>query len=272
MINIDDRNIDLVTSGTGHNILFVPGSFSTPAAWKSVQEKLPQKYRFLTTSLCGYGKTTETRTLNDYSINHEIDVLNNIIDQIQEPVHLVGHSFGGVVCFAAALIGRAEIKSVTTYEANPIGLLKESSKQGYTKLSRIRKKFETRYFSGELDSAGIVIDYWGGDGSFASMPTEVQDYCRSTTFANVLDWRTGFSFLKSTEDYQNLSLPCLIIRGERANDEMIEITNALSKSIPNNRTAIVSEANHFLITSHPTACALLLVDFLQEIDAQESKT
>ena len=94
MINIDDRNIDLVTSGTGHSILFVPGSFSTPAAWKSVQEKLPQKYRFLTTSLCGYGKNTETRTLNDYSINHEIDVLNNIIDQIQEPVHLVGHSFG----------------------------------------------------------------------------------------------------------------------------------------------------------------------------------
>ena len=105
-----------------------------------------------------------------------------------------------------------------------------------------------------------------------ALPSEVKDYCRSTTFANVLDWRTGFRFLKSKEDYQNLSLPCLIIRGERANNEMIEITNALSKSIPNSRTAIVSEANHFLITSHPTACALLLVDFLQEIDAQESKT
>ena len=272
MINIDDRNIDLVTSGTGHNILFVPGSFSTPAAWKSVQEKLPKKYRVLTTSLCGYGKTTETRTLNDYFINHEIDVLNNIIDQIQEPVHLVGHSFGGVVCFAAALIGKAEIKSVTSYEANPVGLLKGWSKQGYTKLSAIRKKFETQYFSGDPDSAGIVIDYWGGDGSFASMPTEVQDYCRSTTFANVLDWRTGFSFLKSKEDYQNLSLPCLIIRGERANNEMIEITNALSKSIPNSRTATISEANHFLITSHPTACAVLFADFLQEIDSQKSKT
>ena len=266
MINTDYRNIDLVTSGTGHNILFVPGSFSTPAAWKSVQEKLPQKYRFLTTSLCGYGKTAETRALDDYFIDHEIDVLNNIIDQIQEPVHLVGHSFGGVVCFAAALIGKAEIKSVTTYEANPVGLLKSSSKQGYRTLNAIRKKFETEYFSGELGAARIVIDYWGGEGSFASMPTEVQDYCKSTTFANVLDWRTGFSFLKSKKDYQNLSLPCLIIRGERANFEMIEITNALSNSIPNSKTAIVSEANHFLITSHPTACANLLADFLQELD------
>jgi len=104
------------------------------------------------------------------------------------------------------------------------------------------------------------------------LPSEVKDYCRSTTFANVLDWRTGFSFLKSKEDYQNLSLPCLIIRGERANNEMIEITNALSKSIPNSRTATISEANHFLITSHPTACAVLFADFLQEIDSQKSKT
>ena len=80
MINIDDRNIDLVTSGTGHSILFVPGSFSTPAAWKSVQEKLPKKYRVLTTSLCGYGKTTETRTLNDNFINHEIDLLKPLLE------------------------------------------------------------------------------------------------------------------------------------------------------------------------------------------------
>ena len=114
-------------SGAGPDILFVPGSFSTPAAWQSIQKHLPQRYRFLGTSLCGYGETTETRTLYDNSINHEIEILSQITASIQKPVHLVGHSFGGLVCFAAILMGKLKVKSLTTFEANPITLLEEKT-------------------------------------------------------------------------------------------------------------------------------------------------
>ena len=127
MIKINDRHIDLVTSGEGPDILFVPGSFSTPAAWQSIQKHLPHGYRFLSTSLCGYGETTETRTLHDNSISHEIEILDQITASIQKPVHLVGHSFGGLVCFAAILMGKLKVKSLTTFEANPITLLEEKT-------------------------------------------------------------------------------------------------------------------------------------------------
>ena len=126
MIKVNERHIDLVTSGAGPDILFVPGSFSTPAAWQSIQKHLPQRYRFLGTSLCGYGETTETRTLCDNSINHEIEILSQITASIQKPVHLVGHSFGGLVCFAAILMGKLKVKSLTTFEANPITLLENT--------------------------------------------------------------------------------------------------------------------------------------------------
>ena len=76
MIKVNDRHIDLVTSGAGPDILFVPGSFSTPAAWQSIQKHLPQRYRFLGTSLCGYGETTETRTRHDKSINDELSLIH----------------------------------------------------------------------------------------------------------------------------------------------------------------------------------------------------
>ena len=127
MIKINDRHIDLVTSGPGPDILFVPGSVSTPAAWQSIQKHLPQRYRFLGTSLCGYGETAETRTLYDNSINHEIEKFSQITASIQKPVHLVEHSFGGLVCFAAILMGKLKVKSLTTFEANPITLLEEKT-------------------------------------------------------------------------------------------------------------------------------------------------
>ena len=133
MIKVNDRHIDLVTSGAGPNIFFVPGSFSTPAAWQSIQQYLPQRYRFLITSPCGYGETTETRTLHDNSINHEIEILDQITASIQTPVHLVGHSFGGLVSFAAILMGKLKVKSLATFEANPITLLKEKLQSGSEK-------------------------------------------------------------------------------------------------------------------------------------------
>ena len=164
MIKVNNRHIDLVTSGAGPDILFVPGSFSTPAAWQSIQKHLPQRYRFLSTSLCGYGETTETRTLYDNSINHEIEILSQITASIQKPVHLVGHSFGGLVCFAAILMGKLKVKSLTTFEANPITLLEEKNVLRFRKTRKISENFERQYFLREKDAVKTIIDFWGGQG------------------------------------------------------------------------------------------------------------
>ena len=192
--------------------------------------------------------------------------MGQITASIQKPVHLVGHSFGGLVCLAAILMGKLKVKSLTTFEANPITLLEEKNVLQFRKTRKISEKFERQYFLGEKDAVKTIIDFWGGRGSFSSMPKVVQEYCRSTGFANVLDWRTALSFKTSRDAFRNWKIPCLIVRGEHANHEMIEITDVLSKSIPDSKISVVTGANHFLISSHPAICANLLANFLREID------
>ena len=41
-----------------------------------------------------------------------------VAGKIGAPVHLVGHSFGGVVALATALAGAVEVLSIATFEAN----------------------------------------------------------------------------------------------------------------------------------------------------------
>src|SRR6185295_19363065 len=130
MLRVGDRQIDYQESGDGPAILFVPGAFSTPKAWRSLQENLPSGYRFVSTSLCGYGDTQETRTPDDIDMRHEIDVIEAVATKINVPLHLVGHSFGGNVALAAALAGRIEILSICTFEANPFGILCERGQCG----------------------------------------------------------------------------------------------------------------------------------------------
>lgn len=268
MLTSKGRGIDYRETGSGPAILFVPGSFSTPVAWRGLQKHLPRGYRFVGTSLCGYGETEETRRPGDLGMAHQVRVIEAVAAHIAAPVHLVGHSFGGAVALAAALAGAIDVLSIATFEANPLALIRERGQRKlFDTTRRMSVEFEAAYDAGERDAAGRIIDFWGGRGSFAAMPEAVRDYCRATAGVNVLDWRTAFAFEAGMADYARLSAPVLLVRGARANPAMAAITEALGDSLPNVRMAAVDGASHFLITSHAKECARLLTDFLTEVAA-----
>jgi len=265
MITLNGRKIDFTEQGDGPAVLFIPGSFSTPAAWAGIQTRLPQQYRFFGTSLCGYGSTEETRSLINFGIEHHVQNIEAVVQEIGEPVHLVGHSFGGTVALASALSGAFDVLSITTFEANPLTLIDERGHHElFDAVKEMSAEYETAVHMGEHDAASRIIDFWGGDGSFDAMPDGVKGYCRKTTFANVLDWHTAFSFEANMSDYGSLSMPVLLVRGGHANIQMIEITEALRTCLPNQHAIVIEGANHFLITSHPRACAQYLSMFLED--------
>lgn len=261
--NVDYQDSD--PGGDGPVILFVPGSFSTPAAWRPLQKSLPPEYRCVATALRGYGATAETRQVGDHDMVHETRAIGAVADRIGRPVHLVGHSFGGTVALASALAGVVDVLSIATFEANPLYLMQVA---GRTDLSadtrRMSDAYEAAEAAGEADAPKRIIDFWGGDGAYDSFPEAVQDYCRQTAHANVIDWHTCFGFHAEPEAYAALNVPVLLARGAHTNDVIVTITDQLAKCIPGARTEIVENAGHFLISSHPQDCAALLTAFLAQ--------
>lgn len=90
------------------------------------------------------------------------------------------------------------------------------------------------------------------------MPAPVQDYCRQTAPAHVLDWETDFGFDVSGTDLARLAVPVLLVRGAYANPAMVTMTDALAAHLPQVQYALVPGASHFLISTHPQDCARLL--------------
>lgn len=262
-----ERSIDCVESGTGPAVLFLPGSYSTTAAWRQVQRHLSPGYRLVTTSLNGYGGTTDTRTLQDCDIRHEVQVVQELVRHLGQPVHLVGHSFGGTVALAAALSHTVDIASLSLFEANPIPLIREhGGGRLYDETLRMSQAFEAAVNAGEQDAPARIIDFWGGPGVFAAMPDAVKAYCRETATVNVLDWRSVTSEI-TTRDCAGLDIPVLLVRGSEANPAMVAITDTLRDCLPDVRHFAVEGAGHFLITSHAPRCAELLSAFLDEVAA-----
>jgi pimeloyl-ACP methyl ester carboxylesterase len=192
MVEFPARRIDYREQGSGPTILFVPGSWSTGALWRDVIALLGDRFRAVTTSLLGYGDTEERRTLDDISIEREVDVIEAVIQRTNSAVHLVGHSYGGTVCLATALRDRTKIASMTLIEATPFNLLRHSGDLGlYQQVRAVSGAYVRWCDNGKLLAARTIIDFYGGDGSFDTFSARTRDYIAATTPTNLLDWSSA---------------------------------------------------------------------------------
>lgn len=263
-------DFDFVDEGTGPALLFLPGSYSNFAAWRAVQKELKGRYRLITTSLPGYGGSKEIRdkTVSDMSLMS--DFVSRVVDRVGEPVHLVGHSFGGLTTLATVLSGKVKPSSVITFEANPINLRPEFGNfPWHAQTIDMYNSFEAAYASGDPDAPGIIIDFWGHSGIFKKMPTQFQDYCRSVVFTNVLDWRCALGFTPNVSAFSALDMLCTFAHGEHAVQPLKDITKAIAEFAPNSLIKEVKGSGHFLISTHPAECAVLIDDHMVRFEAQQ---
>ena len=110
-------------------------------------------------------------------------------------VHLVGHSFGGLVSLAVALRHQVDLASLIIVEAPAAEVLRE---QGEEELYRTFREMTGIYFSafasGNAEAIAAMIDFYGGAGTFASWPHRVRAYAVETTSVNILDWASAYGF------------------------------------------------------------------------------
>ncbi len=268
MIEEARGNIDYEETGTGPTMVLVPGSCSTGAAWRPVIAAWGNRFRCVTTSLPGYGGTDERRTPGDSSISHEAEALELVIRKAGGRVHLVGHSFGGLVALAVALRGRARLASLTVIEAPAVMML-----DGSGELQHIRAfgEMTARYFAafrdGKADAIEALIDFFAGPGTFASWPPRVRAYAVATTPVNILDWETAFDYPLTAEVLAQVQIPALIIRGGESHPSMQRVNEILSERMTQASLATIEGAAHFMIATHAAEVARLVAQHAHRAEA-----
>jgi pimeloyl-ACP methyl ester carboxylesterase len=245
--------------GEGPALLLLPGSFGTGSGWKTFTERLARSYRIVTTSLLGYGATAERRPLGNSTMRQQTEVIDLILERIGEPVHVVGHSFGGLAALAHAVDGAVKPASLMLVEANPLGLLKTSGEvELYAMFSAMTGVYFAEFEAGRPDAARHVIDFYGGEGTFAAFPAKVRDYVIKTTSSNVRDWSSGTPFERPRSTYHEIAASTLVVRGGDSHPAMMRIAEMLAEYIPNASLATVAGGSHFLPATHPAELARLL--------------
>ncbi len=251
--------IDYDETGAGPTIVLVPGSCSTGAAWRPIIAHLQGGFRCVTTSLLGYGGTAERRSRNDASIAAEADIVTDVIRATNGPVHLVGHSFGGLCALAVAMRHPDLLLSLTILEAPAAEMLRETGEDRlYGEFRAMTGAYFGAWEAGEAHAIERMIDFYGGTGTFQSWPQRVRDYAVTTTPANLLDWACAFGFALTPQILATITTPTIVAWGDLSHPAATRANALLGQHIPNAAVAEIPGAAHFMIATHPKQMADLI--------------
>ena len=251
MIEEPAGRIDYEETGDGPTIVFIPGSCSTGAAWRPIMTAMGSGFRYVTTSLLGYGGTAERRTAADPSISHEIDIIEAVIRRAAAPVHLVGHSFGGLVSLAVALRTQVPLASLTIVEAPAVELLRALGEtEHYRAFRDMNEVYFTAFRDGEENAIATMIDFYGGAGTFASWPPRVRAYAVETTAVNILDWASAYGFPLQPSAIAAIDLPTLVLRGGVSHPAVQRANELLSIHLKDASLVTIAGGAHFMIATH----------------------
>lgn len=222
---IDDPRgaIEFDEHGSGPTTLvFVPGSFSTGAAWRPVIRALAGHYRIVTTSLLGYGGTAERRDLDNLSIDTEVEVLAAVLRRVGGPAHVIGHSFGAHVALACALRTDNPPLSPAVLEVGGEPAL-------LAQFHSMSDPYIAAWRAGEADAARRVID-----------------------------WLVAYRDRPDTAAFARMAVPTQVLRGALGHAAVQRGNELISQWLPAASLMTVPGASHFMISTHADEVARLV--------------
>ena len=222
---IDDPRgaIEFDEHGSGPTTLvFVPGSFSTGAAWRPVIRALAGHYRIVTTSLLGYGGTAERRDLDNLSIDTEVEVLAAVLRRVGGPAHVIGHSFGAHVALACALRTDNPPLSPAVLEVGGEPAL-------LAQFHSMSDPYIAAWRAGEADAARRVID-----------------------------WLVAYRDRPDTAAFARMAVPTQVLRGALGHAAVQRGNELIRQWLPAASLMTVPGASHFMISTHADEVARLV--------------
>src|SRR5687767_9046338 len=212
-LKANDAVFHYTDQGTGDPVIFIHGSLADYRGWEPIVEDFSKNFRTITYSRRFNYPNTNIAGVINFSEESEADDLAGIIKALDLPsVHVVGHSFGGVVAAAFAKKYPHLVRSLVLSEPPLVEWLKEVPEgqvhyeNFYNQLMRpVQIAFDLR---DTVDVLRHTFNYFFGDDRSAQAPPDV----KSMMIANFAEWKamanskTIFTGI-SREDVQNFKMP-----------------------------------------------------------------
>jgi pimeloyl-ACP methyl ester carboxylesterase len=155
ILQAGEARVHVQEAGDGPPVLLLHASTSSGGQWRDLQAMLAGEFRTLAPDLLGYGKTSPWDPSRELSSEHELALLDAVVAHAGGgPIHLVGHSYGGLTALRLAASGRAPLASLTLVEPIAFWLLRLAGEaELYGEMRGVADAFVAAWRRGDVDGA-----------------------------------------------------------------------------------------------------------------------
>lgn len=278
---VDGTTLAYREHGEGEPVVFVHGSADDLRSWEQQLAAIGASYRAIAYSR-RYAQPNEAiePDADNQTLPHVDDLVSFLQVMDATPAHLVGHSWGALICLLAAIRRPQAVRSLVLQEP-PVLSLFISTRPGPGELIRLFVRrprtarvilsfavktalpAEKAFRRGDDEAAmqAYAIGLLGRD-TWERLPPERKQQARenlSTLRAQVLG--AGFPPL-SDDDVRGVAAPTLLMTGERSPAYLPRLTNRLLQLLPNAERIEIAGASHLMSEESPGAVNEAILGFL----------
>jgi len=255
--SLDGTPIAYEKTGSGPPMVLVHGTIDDHTYWEMVQPALAQYFTVFAIDRRGRGQSGDAA---DYKLEREFEDVKAIVDMIEQPVILLGHSYGGVVSLEAALL-TTNLSKLILYEPPILDKTEEFSNF----LDKILADIEANLKDGKNEQALLLFLE-----QLVAMSSDEIDISRSTPYWQVMvnaaptlprELQAGAEYRFDAARLKDLSIPTLLLSGTESTLPFKEAIKKLDESFPNSRVTTLEGQAHDAVRTAPELFANEVLKF-----------
>ena len=246
--------------GEGPPLVLVHGAFSDHRTnWMYAKPFLARHFTAYAIARRGRGRTEATQ---GHAVSDEIADALALVRHIGEPVHLLGHSYGGLVALGVAASAPDLVRKLVVYEPPSPHLLSAETVASLVRLGRAGdwESFAGRFFGEVLRVPEPDLAALQGTRDWRHIlddaPASLQDLCALVRH------------LFDAKDFRDLPMPVLLQIGTESSPELYA-TEALAAVIADVRLGPLKGQAHEAMTTAPREYAEAVTHFLKKESRNE---
>ncbi|RUO21328.1 alpha/beta fold hydrolase [Aliidiomarina haloalkalitolerans] len=233
-----------------------------------VSKSTAQVHEFFAPDLIGYGRGAPvSKEAVDFRLADELAALTADSSQLpfaarpgQEPVVLVGHSYGGALALQWALRYPEQVRGLVLYEPVSFHVLPADS-PARAEIVAIAEQMDNLSLA---EAAASFVDYWNTPGYFARLPERARSQMVTQQAKVQADFHALLDEATELADYAALRMPVVLVHGTESPLSSQTVAQCLAATIPHCLHLDVA-AGHMAPLTQATVVNPLLVNGLRYV-------